>query len=96
MSPIQASSVVSRAPGIVTRKEENKKFIVYNPATDEIHLLQPVAHAILKLCEYSCEVDKLTSIASEEIPALGSDEGKMAVWKLLERLEQRKLITISG
>ncbi|GIP53944.1 hypothetical protein [Paenibacillus vini] len=96
MSIINSNSVVSRTPGVVTRKEENRKFIVYNPATDEIHLLQPVAHAILKLCEYSCEVDKLASIASEEIPALGCEEGKMAVWKLLERLEQRKLVTISN
>ncbi|MEF2967668.1 hypothetical protein V3851_17705 [Paenibacillus sp. M1] len=95
MNEMNPNSVVSRAPGVVTRKEENRKFIVYNPATDEIHLLQPVAYAILKLCEYSFEVDKLTSIACEEIPALHCDEGRLAVWKLLERLEQRKLVTIA-
>ncbi len=92
---MDSTSIVSRNKGIVTRAESNGKYLIYNPETDEIHLLQPLAYQILNLCETPHSVASLLSKTTEQTPALQCEKGQEAIMGLLEKLTERRLLTVS-
>lgn len=74
MPNLTSDTVLTLASNIVTRKEENSKYVVYNPATDELHVLSRLAYTILKLCEQPARVAEITGLVEESIPAFQCDQ----------------------
>lgn len=92
MPNFTSDTVLTLTSNIVTRKEENSKYVVYNPATDELHVLSRLAYTILKLCEQPARIDEITELVEESIPAFKCEEGRVEVNKLLYKLLKRGLL----
>ncbi|AIQ21252.1 MULTISPECIES: PqqD family protein [Paenibacillus] len=92
MPNLTSDTVLTLASNIVTRKEENSKYVVYNPATDELHVLSRLAYTILKLCEQPARVAEITGLVEESIPAFQCDQGRGEVNGLLQKLLKRGLL----
>ncbi|MNP04417.1 hypothetical protein D3C76_963300 [compost metagenome] len=95
MTHLTSDSVLLLATNIVTRKEENRKYVVYNPATDELHVLSRLAYTILKLCEHPAKVSEITGLVEQSIPAFKCDQGREKVSELLQKLLKRGLLLAS-
>ncbi|MDO3409719.1 PqqD family protein [Saccharibacillus sp. CPCC 101409] len=95
MQTINADTMLMLSSTLATRKEENCKYVVYNPGTDELHVLSRLAYILLKLCEKPARVTEITELVEEAIPSLHCDQGHMEVMKLLQKLLKRGLLQTS-
>ena len=69
-------------------REQRDEFLIYNPRTDELHLISPLAHYLYLLC------DGLRTVA--EIQAMIDPRGSAAVPDLLAGLVTRGVLEPAG
>lgn len=90
MATLTSASVLGPVPGCIARPQA-QGFVVYNPRTDELHILNPESFCVYQLCDGIHSVAEIQS-------ALGLDAENGTVPRLvvafLEKLAARRLIEV--
>lgn len=94
MTKVTLNAILSPTPECVIRHQE-REHLIYNPKTDEMHLIQPTGYFIYQLCDGLRTVTELVDVLEET----GGDDHaspKTAVIEFLNKLVQRGVLQVDG
>lgn len=87
---------VARCEGLRVRAENEGRFLLYNPRTDELHLIGPLEKAIFDLCD-GRSIDDVLAAAGPLFEQHGQDSAPETltaeVLAFLQGLYRRSLIS---
>jgi hypothetical protein len=89
---LSVNSVLAPTPWCVVRGQE-EGHLIYNPRTDELHLLRPSSFCVYQLCDGLRSVGSVCDAFAGERPSTDVDR---AVTGLLDKLVSRGLLEIQG
>ncbi|MDI6691117.1 MAG: PqqD family protein [Candidatus Bathyarchaeota archaeon] len=78
---------------IIWREEAENQFLVYNPASDMLHMFRPLGMRILILCDGNRTIEQIIQTIAEETK-LPLDNVRERIVKFIFELEQKKLVEI--
>lgn len=90
-TPFTLSTVLVRAPHCVVRPQD-QSHLLYNPRTDELHLLRPEAYLVYVLFDGLNDIDDIVSTISA-LSGTSREAAADAVAILVDNLLTRGLIT---
>jgi hypothetical protein len=85
---------VEKLPGLRNRQEDEGRMLVYNPRSDNLHILGPIEAKIFALCD-GRSISKLVEAARTEVTNEGiirSDAAATEVLGLLNQFKDRELV----
>lgn len=85
---------VTKRPRLRCRPEAEGRYLLYNPATDELHLIGDVEKSILDFCD-GRTIDELVAAASPLLRGRGIEAPQAAgeeILRFLAALEKRGIV----
>lgn len=82
----------TKNPAILWREEENRKYLVFNPETDNLFVLTKFGIEFLKLCNGQRTLDEICDILKERHHVSETVNFKNNLQKFNEEFKKRNLI----
>jgi len=91
-APIADDSIVRRAVGCTSRVQVDQ-VLIYNPKTDELHLIPTDAYQIVELCESGIRAGTIIDMVASAA-CVDRSEAAVAVVDFIQSLEVRGILEI--